>query len=247
MAVNFSSLGQWPNDCVQQQLYMSRLQTKLNALITSANGSIADTVLLTQTAEPNQAQWQTAYTTQTGRSLPIPPSAQLIWVNSLTSEIAGVYGTFTGTTTVQKRTMRYGSGIVHALATAYDVTARSSNRTLSENSALLPTVTITTYVQTVLKLEFSVSVTSGTVGAIDFLLNSVKVGTQYGLIAPYDGIVSGVPVGRTTCQYTIDNLPAGTYVIRPLFGAFGSTYSGTTIAWGGANNVTRLSAEAIVK
>lgn len=246
--LDLSTLGQWPDDCVRQKYFMLGLQTKLNSLVAASNAASADTVVLSQTSEPTQGQWETAYTAQTGNAIPIPPAAQLIWFNSVTSEIAGVYGTFTGTTTVRKRAMRYGSGIVHASAVAYDNVARSSNRTLQENSALLPSVTITTYVQTILKLEFSVSITSGGAnGAIDFLLNSTKVGTQYAIVAPYDGIVSGLGVGRYTAQFMIDNLPAGVYTIRPLFGTYGSTYSGTVIGWGGANNVTRLSAEAIVK
>lgn len=250
MATNFdfNTLGLWPDDCNKQGSFMLALQTKLNSLVSVAQAASADTVLLSQTTEPTQGQWETAYAAQTGKSIPIPPSAQLIWFNPTTSEIAGVYGTFTGTSTVYKRGMRYGSGIIHAMATAYDNVARSSNRTLQENSALLPSVTITTYVTTTLNLEFSVSITSGGANAgIDFLLNSTKVGTQYSAVAPYDGIISTLGVGRWTCKYVITDLPAGTYVIRPLFGVVGSVYSGTTIAWGGASNVTRLTAEAVVQ
>lgn len=245
---DFSTLGQWPDDCSRQQIFMLNLQNKLNVMVNAVNAASADTVLLSQTGEPTQGQWETAYTAQTGKAVPIPPSAQLIWFNPTTNEIAGVYGTFTGTTTVYKRGMRYGSGIIHATASALDNTSHTSNRTLQENSAVLPSITITTYVQTILNLEFGVSITSGGANAgIDFLLNSVKVGTQYSLIAPYDGIISGLGIGRYTCKYLIDPLPAGTYTIRPLFGVVGSVYSGTNIIWGGANNVTRLYAEAIVK
>lgn len=247
-SIDFTTLGQWPDDCSRQQAFMSNLQSKLNTMVAAANATAADSVILSQTAEPTQGQWETAYTAQTGKAIPIPPSAQLIWFNPTTSEIAGVYGTFTGTTTIYKRGMRYGSGIIHTNALVLDQVARSSNRTLQENSSLLPSVTITTYVQTILKMEFGVSITSGGANAgIDFLLNSVKVGTQYSLIPPYDGILSGLGTGRWTCKYIIDPLPAGTYTIRPLFGVIGSVYSGTNIAWGAANNVTRFYVEAIVK
>lgn len=245
---DFSALGQWPDDCSRQQLFMLNLQNKLNTMVSSVNSASADVVVLSQTGEPTQGQWETAYTTQTGKSIPVPPSAQLIWFNPTTNEIAGVYGTFTGTSTIYKRGMRYGSGIVHAVASANDINSRTSNRTLQENYSLLPSVTITTYVQCILNLEFSVSITSGGANAgIDFLLNTTKVGTQYSLVPPYDGIVTGLGVGRYTCKYTIDALPAGTYLIRPLFGVIGSVYSGTNIVWGGGSNVTRLYAEAIVK
>ncbi len=227
---------------------MQNVQNKLNGLVDDAQALAADTVLLSQTGEPTQGQWETAYTAQTGKAVPIPPSAQLIWFNPTTLEIAGVYGTFTGTSTVYKRGMRYGTGIIHALETAYDAVSHTSNRTLQENAAVLPTVSITTYVTTSLKLSFSVSITSGGANAgIDFLLNTTKVGTQYSAVPPYDGIVSILAVGRWTCQYIITGLPAGTYTIRPLFGVVGSVYSGTNIIWGGANNVTRLTAEAIVE
>lgn len=244
---DFTSLGQWPDDCLRQQLFMLNLQSKLNSLVASAGANGVYTVLLSQTGEPTQGQWETAYTSQTGKSLPIIPSAQLIWFNPTTNEIAGVYGTFTGSTTVYKRSMRYGSGIIHAQASAYDNTARSSNRTLAENYSLLPSISLTTYVTTMLKLEFSVSITSGGANAgIDFLVNLTKIGTQYQSIAPYDGIISGLAVGRYTLKYIIPSLNAGTYTLRPMFGVVGSVYTGTNIGWGGANNVTRFTAEAVI-
>lgn len=245
---DFTTLGLWPDDCNRQQAYMVNLQNKLNSLVDVAKAGAADSVLLSQTTEPSQGQWETAYTAQTGKAIPISPSAQLIWFNPTTSEIAGLYGTFTGTSTVYKRSMRYGSGIIHAMGVANDIVSHTSNRTLQENAAVLPSLSFTTYVVTTLNLEFSVSITSGGANAgIDFQLNNTKVGTQYSLVPFYDGLVSTLGVGRWTCKYTITDLPPGIYTLRPMFGVVGSVYSGTNIVWGGGNNVTRLSYEAVVK
>lgn len=245
--IDFNTLGVWPEDCLRQQAFMSRLQNKLNQLKDEVETASSSFVLLSQTTEPTQGNWESAYTAQTGGSTPIPTSATLVWFNSATSEIAGVYGTINGTGTVQRRGMRYGSGITHFQSTQYDNNARSSNRTGYENISLVPSISMTTYVITNLILEFSVSITSGgSNGGIDFLVNTTKVGTQYASVPPNGGIIEGLQSGRNTARFVVPNLPPGTYTLRPLIGVVGGAYSGTSIGWGGNGNVTRFSAMAVI-
>jgi uncharacterized coiled-coil protein SlyX len=100
------ALGDYPTDPADQAQYVS----DLNAIITNLNVAIDQNankvVYLSQASEPTQNEWETAYTVQTGGSLPIPPSATLLWNDTTSNNVNGTYGTTPFTTDVVQRSQR---------------------------------------------------------------------------------------------------------------------------------------------
>lgn len=246
---DFNQLGNWPEDCIDQQDFISQLQTKLNELKDYALQNTADVVVLSQAIEPTQSQWEYAYVTQTGKSLPIPATAVLLWYNTSTSEIAGEFGTITGFPTVEARFYRYNTGLVLVDDFSYDNTARSSTRSLFDNQSVLPTeITFSIPVPCLVILMFSATITANGSGAgVDFMLNETKIGTEYYAVQPNGGIHENLASARFHIAVPVDNLPAGTYTARALLGNVGAPASPAALGWGGANNVTIFGVQAVAK
>lgn len=231
-----ASLGSWPYDYNRQVDYFNRLKM----LLTQANQYVIDTageiVLLSQATEPNQAQWEAAWTAQTGLSLPIPASAQLHWWNTSVNQFGGLYGTIEGSLTVYRRDHLYPRGGTIVMATDYKTDAISLAYSIGTNLTSYPKVTVVLPVVCNLIMEFELYVQlssgSGQWGA-DFLVNGLKVGTQYLGLATNLGIQNHSASGLLKIEHTLYNVPAGSYTIQSEFGVTASPASPPTLAIGG--------------
>ena len=246
---NFNSLGSWPADCIDQQDYMTQLQTQLNAFKNYMLDNSADVVVVSQPTTPSQSQWEFAYVNQTGKSLPIPSAAVLLWYNTSTSELAGQFGTVTGFTQVEPRFYKYNSGLTLVDDFTYNNVAQSSTRSLFDNQSFLPAeITFSIPVTCLVLLHFSTTITANGSGAgVDFMLNEIKVGTSYYQVQPNGGIHENLASARFHITVPVDDLPAGTYTVRPLLGNVGAPASPAALGWGGANNVTLFGVQALAK
>jgi len=245
---DFLSLGAWPSDCFDQEVFIENLQTKLNELREFVDLNASYVILLSQTTEPTQGQWETAWIVQTGLPLPIPASAVLLWYDTTTSTFGGNYGTVTGFSTVYKRVPEYIKGTFTYINQINDAASHSSLRSLYDNGAALPSITFTTYVPTTVIMEFGFTCSAGATNAgSDFMLDNVKLGTQYSSVLPNGGILENFAAPRQFMSFILPAVPAGAHVARPLLGVVGAPATPSTVTWGGLGATTSFSLRAVVE
>jgi hypothetical protein len=247
--LDFTDLGVWPDDCFDQQIFIQTMQDKLNELREYVEANLSSVVILSQATEPTQGQWEAAYTVQTGFALPIPASATLLWYDTTNSQLGGQYGTITGSATVESRTAEYVPGTILVSDVEYDATARSSSASLMGNGAFLPEITFTTDVICTLFIDFNfVMTTTNVASGVDFMLDGVKLGSQYQAVPPNGGLVENLPITNLqSVSYVLEDMPAGIHTVKPLLGVAGAPGTAPTLAWGGANNVTSFAIRAMVQ
>lgn len=244
-----ASMGSWPNDYNRQLDYWNRLKL----LLTQTNQYVIDTageiVTLSQSTEPTQGQWEAAWTAQTGLPLPIPASAQLHWWNTSVNEFGGLYGTIEGSVTVYRRDHLYPRGGTIVLANDYKTDALSLAYAIGTNLTSYPKVTVVLPVACNLIMQFQlyVNLTSGAgQWGADFLLNGIKVGTQYLGLATNIGIQNQATSGLLFIEHTLYNLPAGTYVVQSEFGITASPASPPTVGIGGLSGAASYGARELM-
>lgn len=244
-----TQMGQWPDDYARQLEFWNRLKT----LLQQANSFVIDNaglvVLLEQATEPTQAEWEDAWELQTGLDLPIPPSAQLHWWNTNEDDFGGLYGTVEGNVTVYRRDNLYPRGASILMETAYKTDLLSSVQyAIGTNLADHPNVTIEVPVPVNLTLEYllyaNLSAGSGFWGA-DFLVDGIKVGTQYLGVATNWGICNESASNLVHAEHTIYNVAPGEYLIQALFGVCGSPASPPTVQIGGISGATAFGARVL--
>lgn len=72
----------WPVNYAEQAITVERIRDRLDE-IKRAN----TTVSLVSVSPPTQNDWEVAFVTKTGLSLPIPPGARLLWLNPMSGEV----------------------------------------------------------------------------------------------------------------------------------------------------------------
>lgn len=250
MNIDFmAKLPPWPNqDPAGQVFWINRLKELLTTLDDRIENALVYTVLLEQATQPTQGDWETAYTTQTGLSLPIPPNTVLQWWDTTNDRFGGLYGTLSNSDgTVYPRDNRYAPGQVIDFASANKIDAVNVTTGISAIISTQPTVTLNLVVPARLRMGYSLmtdlTASSGTWG-IDFTINGVKVGGQYYNIASNRGLTERNNDGVLRAEAETPVLAAGTYVIQALFGVTSGT---PTVAIGGNSGVRLLWAEAVAE
>lgn len=238
----FTRLGPFPGDLSSQVMYFDQLKVLLTELDTAVVNAIVDVVILEQNTLPTQGEWETAYTTQTSKSLPIPASAQLYWWNTTLGQFGGFFGTVRSSdTAVYGRNNIYAPGNAIVAAAAQKSTSVSVTYDLGEMLADHPAATVTLVVKTKLYLSYQLTTTlssgSGSWGA-DFLIDGVKAGTLYYSVPSDRGIMDIVATGIVQAWLETPTLDPGTYVIQAIFGRTNGT--SPTVAIGGATEGVRL-------
>lgn len=244
-----ASMGGWPHDYNRQLDFWARLKV----LLAQANQYVIDTagevVSLAQSTEPSQLQWENAWTTQTGLPLPIPTSAQLHWWNTSVNDFGGLYGTVEGSVTVYRRDHLYPRGGTIVMANDYKTDKITLTYAIGTNLTSYPKVTVDLPVACDLIMQFQLYVAlssgSGQWGA-DFLLNGVKVGTQYLGMASNMGIQNQSTSGLLFIEHTLYNLPAGEYTVQAEFGVTASPASPPTIIIGGLTGAANYGARQLM-
>jgi hypothetical protein len=235
-----AELGGYPTNHAAQVDFFNRLKVLLQSVNTKITDSAAAFVTLKQATEPTQLEWETAWVAQTGKALPILPNATLYWINATTNTFGGTYGVLVGSSTVIRKESAFQSGSTFYVGSSFNtdyVSAFTGNIGTSLTS--FPTLTFTAPVTSNLLLDFSLYVNlasgSGNWG-IDFLLNGVKVGTQYLGAALNQGIVNSNRAGHLQAMFVATNVPPGTHTVQALFGVTGSPGSPPTLQFGGLTN-----------
>ena len=224
----FSKLPAFPRDPMSQVIWIDRLKEILTNRDTEIKNLEVDVVTIAQGSVPSQANWESAYTTQTGKSLPIPPSARLIWFNTNINAVGAIYGTLTnsgGVVYLQQNRFSKGNIIDIVVNSAYDATlgvAYALGEVLGDHPAV--EVFIAVPARLLMSYIVGVQFTAGTgvVGA-DFLLNGIKVGSTYYNLPVTEGITrSSTSVAFVTHAWT-PVLEPGTYEVQPIFGIVSGT------------------------
>lgn len=239
-----NNLGNWPNDCNNQRAYLQNLETNLQNLELYLTENTAQVVLLSQTTEPTQEQWEDAYTDQTGNALPIPATTQLLWFNTAQDTFGGVFGTIPGSVTVYRREHLYPkNSIVHYSMSALATSVTGVTSSLYENFSNLPSITFTNYVPCRVVMEFSITtqITAGTgTWGVDFLFDGIKVGSQYHSILANSGLQNLDYSGNLTTAIMLNDILPGTHLVRPMWGVTNSPASPPTLAIGGGTRGARI-------
>jgi hypothetical protein len=193
-------------------------------------------VVLDQTTEPTQLQWETAWIAQTGLAAPILPSATLVWIDANINEVGGIYGTTPLSTTVVRHESRYpiSGNAFHQVA--YLTSTVSTNVAIGINNSNHPTMTVNWPVRADMLLMYTLYVHlssgTGTWGG-DFMINGVKVGTRDLGIPTITGIINHAASGQLTVVHLIPEVAPGTYTIQAIMGVTGAPATAPTLAYGG--------------
>lgn len=241
MTTEFLELPIWPENYPDQVMYMELFKTLLQ---NTTNSSFANNSVVVQvnkaTTAPTQAEFEAAWVAK-GYSLPIPPSATLIWWNSASSIVGGSFGTtITSGGTVYSRDTVYPPGATsyYGVASLSSVVS-ASTASIGANNTLHPVLTNFTTPKTAdlfMSYELVVNVASGAgnYGA-DFLLDGAKIGTAlYALpsnIGIYNSGNSNNGFYYATARYP--NVPAGVHTVQAIFGVVGSPASPPALTYGG--------------
>lgn len=235
--VDFTAmLGSWPQTYDRQLEFFQRMKTLLQRVNTFVLDNTGNSVVIEQASEPVQLDWETAWTTQTGLSLPIPASAQLFWWDTATDRLGGVYGTVEGNPTVYRREHQYPHGSTIVTKTDYKTNAVTLTYAIGTNFSDHPSVSFSLPVAADIIMEYSLFVQlnsgSGQWGA-DFYINGIKAGTQYLGIATNQGIVNAMTSGILRAHFVLSDAPPGNYTIQSAFGVTASPASPPTLKIGG--------------
>lgn len=227
MIIDFmAQLPPFPRDPLDQIAWFNRLKTLLNNMDAAIDNAVVDVVTLEQTTLPSQATWETAYTSQTGKSLPIPPSARLLWWDTTNARFGGVFGTLTNDDTVYARLSLNAPGAVHLMENDIVTGTQSVDYNIGENLAHYPSVTVSPNVAVKFRLALSLSLAlssgSGSWGG-DFLINGVKIGGVYYALASNRGILERTTAGQILIKAETPTLEPDTYEIQAIFGRTNAT------------------------
>lgn len=243
-----NDLPMWSADPSMQIAIVEQMKTMLNELQNTILANINRTITLFQASQPTQGEWQTAWT-GAGYSLPISPSATLIWFNTTSSRIGGTYGTLTGGDgTVYNRGSRFAPGSVVYMDTAARGDSVASTNAIGVGNSNHPSLSFLLPVRANLRLEYILSVNlnsgSGSWGA-DFLLNSQKVGTVYFNIASNAGLSARSTAGVVHAVAELTDVQPGNYTIQALFGNTGGSVA--VLGIGGTYGIRLLTARAYAR
>jgi len=233
-----NTMGEWPaHDYADQRDFMMRLRSLLEEQYIQMRDRSFYQVSLTQASEPTTGEWETAWLAQTELSLPISPSGVLVWVDSASGDVAGLYGVVDVNSEPQSLDAVYPKNGITLVEAAYTETLVTSTYEIGDNTSDFPSITFT--IAQRVKLEIygrmyvELSAGSGEWG-MDFLVNGAKIGTtEYGLPADqglFYNNVDGHLHGRA-----LVTLEPGTYTVQMIFGAVGSPVSPPTLVHGGTN------------
>jgi hypothetical protein len=227
----FAQLPVWPREHLDQSDWLDRMKMLLNNLDAQINAGVVDVVTVEASTEPSQATWETAYTTQTGKALPIPATARLIWWDTTNSQHGGVYGTLSNDDTVYPRGSLNSPGSIGLMESASLTASHTVDYVIGENLVNHPTVTVLINLPMKLRLIYSLvpSVSAASAGA-DFLINGVKAGTLYYSLASNRGIVEVQANGQCIASLETPTLNPGTYIIQAIFGRTNATTPTVTVA-----------------
>lgn len=233
----FMNVGQWPSDVFEQQLLINQLKLALKSHTDSLYALANYVIVIEQATMPLQADWETEWAAQTGRALPILPSATLLWIDTNIDAVGGIFGTTPLSTTVIRRESRYPIGGVAINEVDYlSAAVTSVNTAININNSNHPNVEFDLPVTAdlILSYELYVQLISGTgTWGADFLINGVKAGTQYQGIPTVTGIVNNAASGLLKATIFIPSVPAGHYLIQAIMGVTGAPASAPVISYGG--------------
>jgi len=245
-----SRMGPWPSDIIDQREFIARLEEWMNDLYTYVNEHAADVVTIEDTSEPNQAAWESAYTTQTGKSLPIPPNAILIWYDTTNLRLGGLYGTTASDSTVINRGPRNAPGQIIYLGYDNDATSQTIATKVGESFVGMPSLTFTLPVKCRLEIYASAYITiasgSGPFG-IEIYLDGVKVGTEYfGIpedLALFQSSVAEFLNGRVM----IEDVDVGPHTVEMSIGFSGAQSTPVQVTVGGNSSAGNGYISLVVK
>lgn len=223
-------LGNFPTDCVNQQVYMNNLLNVLNNNINVLN-VYPILIQLDQEFEPTQDEWENEWTSQ-GYTLPISPTATLVWWDTYSGSAGGFYGTILGQTTVYRREHSTPRGATVYHEQAYRDDTQSFTTSITANDAIMPALTFTLPCICDLYVTFfsfiTLSAGSGFWG-VDAKLDGVQLGQLlYGVQVGY-----GVAIANTTSElYTemlVKDVSPGEHTVQSMLGVVGNPGSPPTI------------------
>lgn len=225
---DFSQLGQWPRQPIDQQRFIERMKTLLEQAVDYFDDEAAKVITLSQAYEPVQAQWEAAWTVQTGQILPILPNARLLWWKTDSDEFGGEYGTVIGDATVYRRENLYPLGSTVLMQTDFaPLTETTMDWQIGDPTHYtdLPAFTAILPVQcdleVMLRMEATLASGSGDWG-VDFMMDGVKIGTQ-DLSIPATYGFSGINgTGEFALRYPIAGVAAGSHTFQMLAGYVGA-------------------------
>jgi len=231
-----NTMGEWPaHDFADQREFFVRLRGLLEQQYTQSRDRSFYQVSLSQATEPTQNEWEVAWLDQTELGLPISPSGVLIWVDSATGDVAGLYGVVDGSAVPQLFDSVYPKNGVILVESAYTETLVSSTYEIGANTSDFPVITFSNTQRVKLEVygRMYVSLSSGSGNwGMDFLLDGAKVGTtEYGLPADqglFTNNIDGHLHGRA-----IVTIEPGDHTIQMIMGAVGSPGSPPTLDHGG--------------
>lgn len=220
-------LPNWSDNFSDQQFFIDVLKTRLTNLHNDHVQKNRQTIILTQDTRPTQAQWEAEWTLVTGLSLPILPSAELVWVKSNT--INDILRFINGSL-VSMRTMTPQKS-VYMLSSTGESAPLVTNST---QSFLTPVATLGTNIRikvpTTLELAFSTSLVVNTAptpatnlfGA-DFFANGQKLSTHYyAQSATSPWMFLGNATMYVNIWMIIPNFAPGTYTFQVGIGNSGT-------------------------
>jgi len=247
--IDFAALlPTWPEDCAGQQNYFNRMKAALTTMNSALASQSPQTIYLSQSSEPNQAQWETAWTSQTGLSLPISASTRLLWYNTSTLAFGGAYEVVEGQTTVFRAEHRAPRGSIHKFGVAQLNTYAVITSNITLNNSGMPALTITTEVVCDIFIDCSlyvgITVGTGTWG-VDYQINGSKIGTLSFSIGANEALHKSFAAGYISGTLVMQNQPPGVYVIQMMFGVSGA--AGPTLVIGGSNGFRSLVVKAVAR
>ena len=218
-----SSVQEWPEDYNDQIVAFDALKEALNNYHNSLIHKGSVTLVLKQTTEPTQGQWETEWTNSTSYSTPIAHGTKLIWYDTDVSAIMGFFTVVEGSTDVVK-VNDVSLGSVHAMETAalQDSTAVAVN--LQNSTASMPSVNLTTTKNCDLYISLDCEVAysgSGDYGA-DFIMNGVKQGNVVYGVSSNESPAETATGGIYHFEMIIQDVESGTYSIQSLMGRSGA-------------------------
>lgn len=223
----FNQLSIFPRDPLDQIDWFNQLKTLLNNADAAIGAALVDVVTLEQSSLPSQANWETAYTTQTGKAVPIPPSAKLLWWDTTNNRFGGEFGTLTNDDTVYPRLSLNSPGAIHLLERDSVTGTQTVDYVIGENLAHYPAISISPNVPVILQMTLTMMTTlssgSGSWGG-DFLINGVKHGSLTPhLLASDRGLIERSTTGQLVVIDSTVTLDPGDYEIQAIFGRTNAT------------------------
>ena len=223
-SLNFD-LGVYPNDPASQIVYFNQVKQLLVNMDTQVNALTSDIVELSQSTEPTQGEWETAWTVQTGKSLPISKNAELRWWSTVTDTLGGTYGMLFDSSVVLRKDSKYSRGGIGYFGTATNNDAQSGSHPIGTNNSEHPALTFE--LNQVMDVELTYQLytvlaahTTELVGA-DFLLDGIKVGSDvYGLDTDI-GVASTNDSGLLLVTAVSPAVPAGEHTVQAIYGYVG--------------------------